>query len=304
MASQQCIRRFGRAIFILVALLVWQDHSAWAAKAERIQGEHCYPSTKLDPHPLLQKSALIKARERALAQHSTFKANQKTLESLHLQENVLQNLSLQALDKENVETTQPNDHTFCVRVSAKVESTPLQREISRWVSQRKIKTTLEGLIKPLPSDEGLTIWLDQPDGIYTEGEYLVVYVKSEQDVYLKLDYFQTDGKVVHMVPNVFRAQAYIKKNQTYEFGGENSPERFVVREPFGEETIKAIGSIRPFVMGPPLSGKTSESEAYLQTLQQAIEQQPRGVMIVSGSTASIRTISRDGAMLEATPKHR
>jgi hypothetical protein len=44
---------------------------------------------------------------------------------------------------------------------------------------------------------------------------LVIYVQSDRDAYLKLDYFQADGTVVHLVPNVYRGQAFIKGGKKY-----------------------------------------------------------------------------------------
>jgi hypothetical protein len=107
---------------------------------------------------------------------------------------------------------------------------------------------------------GLKIWLNESDSLYREGDNLIVYVQSEHDMYLKLDYFQAGGKVVHLVPNFFRGQAFIEKRKTYEFGGPNSPEKFMISGPYGDETLKALISIHPFLEELQSKEKVSESK--------------------------------------------
>lgn len=92
---------------------------------------------------------------------------------------------------------------------------------------------------------GLEVWTNNPDGHYVDGERLIVSLKAENDGFVKLDYFQADGCVIHLIPNVYRGQARIKGKQVYSFGGDRDPEHFVVRGPFGPEYLKAIVMQKP-----------------------------------------------------------
>lgn len=83
-----------------------------------------------------------------------------------------------------------------------------------------------------PSAFRLKVWTNKDSDTWREGERLVIYVWSERDAYLMLDYDQANGEVVHLVPNLFTQQAFIRAGQTYSFGGPNSPFDFVIRPPF------------------------------------------------------------------------
>ena len=155
---------------------------------------------------------------------------------------------------------------------------------------------------------GIRLWLNKPNGRFVEGDQLLIHVEVDHDAYLKLDYFQANGTVVHLVPNLFRGQAFVQKGKTYVFGGEDSPERFIISEPFGNEVIKAVASVLPFLEELTPKGNVSESQAYLKTLKRGLSVQPgfrgrtRGVKItsgvavpsgVSGASASLSTSSQE-----------
>lgn len=91
---------------------------------------------------------------------------------------------------------------------------------------------------------GLKVWLDKPGGEpYAEGEPVIVFVQSERDGYVTLEYYQADGTVVHLIPNRFReGPVRIKAGETLAFGKQDGSERFIVQPPYGAETIKAIVS--------------------------------------------------------------
>lgn len=114
-----------------------------------------------------------------------------------------------------------------------------------------------------------------------EGDHLIVSVQSDRDGYLKLDYFQADGTVVHLVPNIYGGEAFIKAGQPYTFGGPGGRETFTIDGPFGAETIKAIVSNQPFDQSLASSRNVEESRGYLRGLQAAT----RGVTVEGGAGA-------------------
>ena len=113
---------------------------------------------------------------------------------------------------------------------------------------------------------GVRLWSNQTDGRFTEGDRLIIFLESDRDGYLKLDYFQADGTVVHMVPNKFRGQTFIKAGRKYAFGDDASNEQSVVQSPFGAEVIKAILSERPFDSKLNEERELGDSREYLHTL--------------------------------------
>jgi hypothetical protein len=97
------------------------------------------------------------------------------------------------------------------------------------------------------NDVNLRIWTaKQNDHYYRSGEHIIIYLVADKDAYLKLDYFQTDGKVVHLVPNLFEEKSKIKAGQIYVIGGNRAKLKLIVEHPFGEETISAMVSAQPF----------------------------------------------------------
>lgn len=138
------------------------------------------------------------------------------------------------------------------------------------------------------SSFSLQIWTNKPDGKFFEGETLVIFVKSERGGFLKLDYFQADGTVVHLVPNMFRGQARIQKGITYTFGGDKSPQRFAISGPFGHEMIKALISPHPIEEALKTSEMVSESQSYLDTLKSGLNHMP----IQANASVTIVTVSK------------
>ena len=168
------------------------------------------------------------------------------------------------------------------------------QEVDDFIAQRRKQREVKQRVSSQDSDPafGLKIWLDNPDGRYVEGENVIIKVKSERDAYLKLDYFQADCKVVHLVPNLWHQNAFIKKGQTYAFGTEDSAERFRVQEPFGDEVIKAEASTKPFPSSQLAAKTVSNCEPYVRTIE---ERRTRGITLeknLSSAEVSLFTASK------------
>jgi hypothetical protein len=88
------------------------------------------------------------------------------------------------------------------------------------------------------------------------------------------------GTVVHLVPNMFNGSAYIKKGEDHVFGEEDSPERFVVTEPFGDEWITGLLSTEPFPSAMQSNKLVSDCRKY----NDGIKFQTRGIMLKPGAT--------------------
>ncbi len=213
------------------------------------------------------------------------------------------------LPKTSLDYEEWNRRKICMQISAAIISDTFGMEGSRRQNpQTSEKEMISDSLKPEPAI-GVRLWLNKPDGRFVEGDQLIIHVEVDQDVYLKLDYFQADGKVVHLVPNLFRAQAFVEKGKTYVFGGEDSPERFIIREPFGNEVIKAVASTEPFSEALVPEGAVSESQSYRKSLEKGLSVQPknlggtRGVEIIageSGATISLFTSSQKASDFKET----
>lgn len=271
----------------------------WAGSTEEVKGQYCYTYGDQETPAQGKKKALALARERAVENHQVFISNKTSIENFQLKEDLIQSVSAGLLKNVAIQEETEEGRTLCVEIVAQIEPSLMQEEIERRMEQRELNNELVKLLAT-PVNEGsrkeysgLKIWLNKLDTFYREGDSLVVYVQADQNVYLKLDYFQADGQVVHLVPNFFRQQAFIKKGEIYEFGGPNSLEQFRISGPFGDETIKVLTSTKPFTEEFLSREKVSEGKAYVKTLKQGIEKGMRGVTVMSGATAALHTRSRE-----------
>ncbi|GEM_PF-2075142 len=97
------------------------------------------------------------------------------------------------------------------------------------------------------SDIKLKMWTAKEDNrYYRSGEHIIIYFVTDKDAYLNLNYFQADGHVVHLVPNLFEDKYRVEAGQIYVVGGNKSKLKLIVEHPYGEETISALISATPF----------------------------------------------------------
>jgi len=265
---------------------------------ERVQGKGCYSYGNDETPNEAIKKAEARARERAVSGYQVWVESSSKVKDFQLQEDVVHAISAGLLHKVSIDEEVWKGREICVAISAEIDPDDVNTELTRRQNQQKTK-------KDVTSDDltpdpafGLKIELNKPDGRYLEGENLIVTVTSESDAYLKLDYYQANGTVVHLVPNIYRGQAFIYANKPETFGGgQDAPERFVISEPFGVEVIKAIASARPFPDELNPQELVSESQMYVETLKKGLKVQPgfkgtRGIRIMSGASATLFTDSR------------
>ncbi|MBF0264333.1 MAG: DUF4384 domain-containing protein [Gammaproteobacteria bacterium] len=93
----------------------------------------------------------------------------------------------------------------------------------------------------------LRMWTAKKEGIpYKTGEQIIIYLVANKPSYVKLDYYTVDGKVVHLVPNLFESKEKVVPGQIYVIGGNKSKIKLAVEQPYGKETIRALVSSKPF----------------------------------------------------------
>lgn len=282
---------------ILVSLLPVSAQES--TSREPVQGKACYSFGDEETPIMAKKKAEALARERAVSGYRVWVESSSKVKNFQLQEDLIQTISAGMLHKVAIDEEEWEGRQICIALSAEIDPQDIDMEVSRRQDQQEIQSEVTSeSFNPDPAF-GLRIWLNKADGQFVEGEYLVIKVQADRDAYLKLDYFQANGTVVHLVPNIFRGQAFIQKGETYVFGGEDSPERFIISEPFGDEVIKAVASAQPFIEALTPKENVSESHTYVKTLKKGLSVQPgfkgtkRGIRIMSGASASLYTSSRE-----------
>jgi hypothetical protein len=278
-------------MLLLLTSLISSPGLSIAAEAEpsptmeTVRGQGCYRFGDEETPAKARRAAMAIAQEQAIRGHRVFVESATRVKNFQLEEDLIQTASAAMLYNIHVESEDRKAQEICLTISAKMSPISIEDLIRQRVAAKEIAQTAQSTLVPEHPAFGLKVWTNKQEGPFLEGDKLIVYVKSERDTYLKLDYFQADGTVVHLVPNIYRGQASIKGGQTYAFGDETGPEQFVIKGPYGEETIKAIASIKPFDLATEPKQVVSQSRTYLDGL--------RGIKVVAAaSSVEIKTESR------------
>ena len=144
---------------------------------------------------------------------------------------------------------------------------------------------------PRGGDFQLGVWPDKGlDAVYVEGESLMVYILPEKDAYLHVDYYQIDGKVVHLLPSEHENN-YIKGGDLYIIGDPKSGGyEFKVSDPFGEELLVVVASQNP--LGAISHDLIEPAEPYIKRLADRLGRQ-RKKTLMAGSHYIILTKKQD-----------
>ena len=110
---------------------------------------------------------------------------------------------------------------------------------------------------------------------YREGDELSLRVVSERDAFVHVIYKQADGKLFQVFPNSIHADNHVKADQPIRIGAGDDLFRWIVGEPFGEESIAVIASQQPIV-------DLSDPKLLKQYFNPVTQQRMKGVQIEIG----------------------
>jgi type II secretory pathway predicted ATPase ExeA len=117
---------------------------------------------------------------------------------------------------------------------------------------------------------GLKVWSDKAPGeAYVEGDNLILYAMAETPAFLWIDYYQADGKIVHLLPRPL-INNEIRAGQRFTLGGNDNVFQFKVSQPFGMEMLTVVASQQPIDMNEELaSGELND--AYVSRLSRQLQ---------------------------------
>jgi len=91
----------------------------------------------------------------------------------------------------------------------------------------------------------LKVWSAKaPGDAYVEDENLLLYVVSETSAFLRIDYYQADGKIVHLLPRPL-INNQVRAGERFTLGGKGNAFQFKVAPPFGTEMLTVVASQSP-----------------------------------------------------------
>ncbi len=258
-------------------------------KMEKVQGVGCYRFGDDETPGKARRAAIAMAQEQAVRAHRVFIESASRVKNFQLEEDIIDTASAAILKDVIVEKEERKSQEICVTIKANLSPLSAEDMIRQRVQAKEISQEAQTVLIPTQATFGVKVWTNKDTNRFVEDDRLVIFVRSERDAYLKLDYFQADGTVVHLVPNVYRGQAQIIGGKTYSFGDESGPDQYLINGPYGDETIKAIVSAQPFTSPNEPTEAVSESRSYLRGLKA----NPRGVQLVAATASvSLKTESK------------
>ena len=281
---------------------------AGSAQSEEglVQGSACYRLSEDESLLSAQKKALALAREAALKKIKTFAESADKLGGRGLEPEVVAAASRVGLGNERITKQEVKSNQVCVWMTATSNSKEVADLIKQRLNAKELaKKVQDQSAAPTAAHFGLKVWTNKKEGDpFVEGERLIIYVESEKDAHLKLDYYTAEGKVVHLVPNVFANEARIQGGQKYSFGDEGAAAEFKISSPFGEETIKALASTIPFDAALTEADQVTEATVYLTKVQNALKAKAKdstwasAMVAISTSNKEDLQVARDRKNIE------
>ena len=253
-------------IIILCSPLFAESPDNKPLPLEAVRGTGCYTYGDNETPSHAKRAAMTMAQEQAVRNHRVFVQSASKVKNFQLEEDLIQTASAAMLEHTEIEKEEKKAQEICVTITAKISPVSMEELIRQRVTAKEISKEAQSTFTPKTASFGLRLWANKEDGRYVEGEHLIIFLQSTRDGYLKLDYFQADGTVVHMVPNMFRGQELIKAGRNYVFGDQSAPEQFLIGAPFGNETIKAILSERPIPVSAD-NQSVEDGRVYLNDLK-------------------------------------
>lgn len=248
---------------------------------ETVHATRCYRYGDQESYDGARKSAVAIALKEAVQSHRIFVEAATKVKNFQLEDDIIATTSSAMLKELKVEKEERKEQEVCVTISARLDLQTTEETIRQRLAAKEVAKEAREAVATQRQDFALTVWTNKPSNNFLEHDRLIIYVKSERDAYLRLDYFQADGTVMHLVPNVIRGQAKIEAGKTYAFGDANSPEDFIIQAPFGDEVINAMASQTPIVLSNEPTGPTSDSLTYIKSSLRGVRLQQKVATAVS-----------------------
>jgi hypothetical protein len=106
----------------------------------------------------------------------------------------------------------------------------------------------------------VALWVNHDNGMYRDGDNLIVNVKTSKNLYMRLYYIQSDGLICQIFPAGKNGSGYLGKGQVYQVGGASDAIELIISdETTGQEIIKAFASLGP-IKDESLPKEFSEAE--------------------------------------------
>ena len=158
---------------------------------------------------------------------------------------------------------------------------------------------------PAPGSLRISTWVDRHDLTYARGDYVRIFVKTNEDAYVTVINVGPSGKVTQLFPNAFQQSNRVAANRALEVPSANGGSRINVSGPVGAELIKVFVSSEPIKIIPESqlvgSGAFRSLAGGVSDLVRNLEVSAGGQSKFAISNLVIKTISSRRASNAANP---
>ena len=213
-----------------------------------LEGFTCEVFNETDSLKTVREKGLKIALYQSILSYKNYWEATANVPAFRLREDFLEGISstlLRNIQLVNQEFIEDKDGTqVCFSSSAELKLESLQAYVQRRDSSRKIAEETQKTPLTANPDFSLRLWTDKKKERMVEGDSFEIYVESEIDAFLKIDYFSADGSVGHIVPPLGGEQVFIQKGEVVNVN-KRLGIKTIVSPPLGTEMIEACASTKP-----------------------------------------------------------
>jgi hypothetical protein len=108
------------------------------------------------------------------------------------------------------------------------------------------ETTVDPAPQVDPSESDVVLWVNREDRTYRDNDPLIVYLRPNENVYVRVYYIQTDGQICQLLPLGQGETGYIRKDRIRAIGDAGDDVMLTISDStLGQETIKVFASRGP-----------------------------------------------------------
>ena len=175
---------------IIVCLPIYSNAGQDAPKPlETVRGCGCYKFGDEETPAKARRGAMAIAQEQAVRSHHVFVTSSARVKNFQLEEDLIQTASAAMLYEIQFKEPERKAQEICITLTAKISPVSLDDMIQQRLNAKEIARDAQAVLVSDKPTFGLKVWTNKSEGRFLEGEKVVIYVQSDRDAYLKLDYF-------------------------------------------------------------------------------------------------------------------
>jgi hypothetical protein len=222
---------------IVLCLTITSPTFSFQSTITEAEGNACMGDDK--SRKQTEQSALIEAKKKAIEFTSTYVKSEAHVKNFQLEKDLLSAYAnaevkiIQELKKVWYKDATAGD---CFSITIKAEVVPDSRAMAMLSDKAR---SSDDPSAPLL----VNVWTEKKE--YKAGEKIRIYLKGNKPFYARVIYKDTEGRLLQLLPNPYRADNYFNGGALYEIPTGNDKFDLEVSPPFGEENVIVYAGTTP-----------------------------------------------------------